>query len=82
MKRRMKRKEETAVQNSIYYATENAIEAQDIKDKLVYQKIENAEGYDEAVSILARIRWGPGVIYKEELFPADRGNNIKWEKIW
>ena len=55
----MKRKKEMEAPNSIYYATGNAIKEEGIRDETVPQTPKKERGYDTALSILARIRWGP-----------------------
>ena len=82
MRRKMKRKKEMEVQNSIFYATESTIREADLRERLVFHTPEKAQGYDIALSILARIRWGPGLVYKEEVYPDMSGIHINWKKIW
>ena len=55
------------VQNSINYASEATKKEEESRKKMVAQTPENEQGYYTALSILARIRWGPGLIYKEDI---------------
>ena len=71
MRRKMK-----DVQNSIYYATEATIKEEEHRKEMVFQTLKKDQGYDTALSILARIRWGPGITYKEDVYPDLGGINI------
>ena len=82
MKRKMKRKKDVEVQNSIYYTSEATIKEEEHRKRIVFQKLKKEQGYDTALSILSRIRWDPGITYKEEIYPDLGGINIRWGKIW
>ena len=82
MRRKMKRKKDMEVQSSIYYTTEATIKEEEHRKEMVFQTLKKEQGYDTALSILARIRWDPGITYKEDIYPDLGGMNIRWGKIW